>query len=229
MRAGCPKHKLIVGLPTYGRGWRLVNANDNGIHAPGTGPIEAGPYTREPGFQGYNEICVNNWPMRWDNTRVAAWAVQGTSWIGYDNVESITRKCNYILENDLGGSMWWSLETDDFRGLCSAKKYPLIGKAWEMMSTGSPLPTDEPTNRPTPPTTRPPPTTPTQPGQTTTPGTGDCAQGDGTFPDRTDGECRRFYQCVGGRRFNFECAASTRFNPQLGACDHQANVQCPHP
>lgn len=40
--------------------------------------------------------------------------VRGNYWVGYDDVESVAIKLDYILANDLGGVMYWSLETDDF-------------------------------------------------------------------------------------------------------------------
>ena len=47
----------MLGVGTYGRGFRLKDPSDNGLYAPATGGIEQGPYTRQSGFWGYNEFC----------------------------------------------------------------------------------------------------------------------------------------------------------------------------
>ena len=43
-------------MPLYGRCWKLREPNVNGLYAPGRKPDDAGPYTREAGFLGYNEV-----------------------------------------------------------------------------------------------------------------------------------------------------------------------------
>ena len=49
---GCPKEKLIVGIPTYGRGFS-VQANSNmKPPLPANGGSTAGPITREAGYLG---------------------------------------------------------------------------------------------------------------------------------------------------------------------------------
>jgi chitinase len=52
-------HRLMMGMPLYGRGFTLDDPNDNGIHANATYPGRAGPYTRQPGVLGYNEVCIS--------------------------------------------------------------------------------------------------------------------------------------------------------------------------
>jgi chitinase len=55
---GCPKEKLIIGLPTYGKCFRLRNSNINGVEAPASGPCNAGAWTREAGFLSYYEASL---------------------------------------------------------------------------------------------------------------------------------------------------------------------------
>ncbi len=40
----------------YGRGFTLASAAQNGFYANAPQPIAAGPYTRESGTWGYNEV-----------------------------------------------------------------------------------------------------------------------------------------------------------------------------
>ncbi|XP_044586743.1 chitotriosidase-1-like isoform X1 [Cotesia glomerata] len=126
---GAPKEKLILGVPTYGRAFTLSNPSDNKIGAASSGPGTAGPYTREAGMLGYNEICVmlkeNGWNANYDPERKAPWAHKENQWVGFDNKESIKAKAQFAKKMGLGGAMVWSIETDDFRGTCG-EKYPLI-------------------------------------------------------------------------------------------------------
>ena len=54
---GARKDQLLMGMATYGRGFRLADSSDDGFYAPANGPIDAGMYTGSAGFWGYNEFC----------------------------------------------------------------------------------------------------------------------------------------------------------------------------
>lgn len=45
-----------MGMPVYGRGFVLDNPSVNGFYAPAALPIPDGPYTRQNGTWGYNEV-----------------------------------------------------------------------------------------------------------------------------------------------------------------------------
>jgi hypothetical protein len=53
---GAPREKVILGIGTYGRTFTLGTVSDCSIGAPATGAGHAGPYTREGGTLGYNEV-----------------------------------------------------------------------------------------------------------------------------------------------------------------------------
>ena len=56
MTHGCPREKLVIGIPTYGRSWTLAGP-ESGINAPAVSGGDRGPVTNEKGFLAYNEIC----------------------------------------------------------------------------------------------------------------------------------------------------------------------------
>ncbi|KAA0195440.1 hypothetical protein HAZT_HAZT008073 [Hyalella azteca] len=64
LQLGAPASKLVLGTATYGRCFRLDSSDSTGMYAPASQPGSAGPYTRSPGFLGYNEVC-------WDIMRCA--------------------------------------------------------------------------------------------------------------------------------------------------------------
>jgi GH18 family chitinase len=54
---GANQSKLVLGLPLYGRIFRLKNIEGNaGYQKDSEGPGIQGPYVQETGFWGYNEV-----------------------------------------------------------------------------------------------------------------------------------------------------------------------------
>ena len=138
---GCPKYKLIVGIPTYGRSWTLSGSSTSlGSSASGGGT--AGPFSGEGGFLMYNEICVNvasnGWTKVPDSTgSMGPYAYSGNQWVGYDDISMASTKAKYIIDNNLGGGMFWDLPSDDFRNLCGEGTYPIIRTVHSILSSES--------------------------------------------------------------------------------------------
>ena len=105
---GTPKEKLVLGLGTYGRSFRITNGNNPGDSA--AGGASAGVYTRESGFLAYYEICQKisqGWTKKWDNEAKVPYAYSGNEWVGYDDVQSLKEKVDYLKIKGLGGAMFW--------------------------------------------------------------------------------------------------------------------------
>ena len=133
---------------------------------------------------------LSRWTVVRNEFISAPYAVKGDVWIGYDDEESIRLKSQYILDLDLGGAMFWSVETDDFHGKCGPKFTLILAAAEEL--NGGPM---------TPPpdwTTPDPDFSPTTPGPETPPPTDLCDGTPGPKPNPTD--CHLYYTCnvVGG-------------------------------
>ena len=58
MKQGAPKEKLMIGMPTYGRSFTLVDPTKFDIGAPASGGGTPGKYTGEAGFMSYYEVSV---------------------------------------------------------------------------------------------------------------------------------------------------------------------------
>ncbi|XP_015113995.1 acidic mammalian chitinase [Diachasma alloeum] len=144
---GCPKEKLVVGVPTYGKTWTLADPNNNAPGAPAPSAGQPGPYVRESGSFGYNELCEQiregQWTVRFDEKAQAPYAFKGNQWVSYDNVKSVTEKANYIKQLRLGGAMIWSLETDDKNGACG-EKFPILKALNAVLRGGQPVKEETP-------------------------------------------------------------------------------------
>ncbi|CAM4684515.1 unnamed protein product [Caretta caretta] len=127
---GPPAEKLIVGLPTYGHTFILSNPSNTAVGAPTSGPEPAGPDTRQSGFWAYYEICTflkNRATQAWDTPQDVPYAYKGNEWLGYDNIKSFNIKAQWLMKNNFGGAMVWSLNLDDFTGtFYNQGKFPLI-------------------------------------------------------------------------------------------------------
>merc|ERR1711892_1024837 len=132
LKRGAKPEKTVLGVPLYGRAFTLANPNSNKIGAPAKDTAFQGPYTREDGFLGYNEICVEKlnqeapWTSVWEEHYLAPFMYRGDSWLSYDNERSITLKSQFAYDHSLAGVMTLSIDTDDFLGMCNGPKFPLL-------------------------------------------------------------------------------------------------------
>lgn len=129
IKLGAPPEKIVLGLPLYGRTF-ITNNNDGNFDDPSNDYGFQGNFTRENGFMGYNEVCLllsnpqSGWKRSWDagtNEGVARWknaATGETRVVVYDSTRSMANKVRFAVKRKLGGSMVWSVDTDDFHGDC---------------------------------------------------------------------------------------------------------------
>ncbi|KAL7300732.1 hypothetical protein TKK_0006710 [Trichogramma kaykai] len=135
---GATADKIVVGIPTYGRSYTLINADATELGAPADGPGEEGEATREKGYLAYYEICENidknDWTVENPNPNaMGPYAFKDNQWVGYDDEDIVRKKSKFVNEQKLGGIMFWSIDNDDFRGKCHGKPYPLIEAAKEAL------------------------------------------------------------------------------------------------
>ena len=132
-----PSDKLVVGLATYGKGFKVQEvtpATENNLFI--TDPVAGkqyqgiagtaykGPYVASEGTNPYYEI-IGHWPDRsqwhYDEDNFI-WAVNGPDFIGFDDECTIINKTHWALQTqDAAGVMVWELSFDDVYN-----KYPLM-------------------------------------------------------------------------------------------------------
>lgn len=112
IQAGVPAKKLVLGFPFYGYSWKLVNAQNHGLYAPANGPTGSGD-----GSIGYNQIKTfitqNSATSVYNSTMVTDYAYSGTTWIGFDDTQTISTKVAYAKQKGLLGYFAWHVGADN--------------------------------------------------------------------------------------------------------------------
>ncbi|XP_003220422.1 chitinase-3-like protein 1 [Anolis carolinensis] len=131
IRRGAQAEKIIMGIPAYGQTFTL-SSSQTGVGAVASGPGNPGAFTKKAGMLAYYEICSFNHGARKVQIEEQAvpYSYKGNQWVGYEDVQSVALKVQYMKQNNLGGIMIWALDLDDFSGsFCNEGKYPLLGAA----------------------------------------------------------------------------------------------------
>ncbi|XP_042877193.1 endochitinase-like isoform X1 [Penaeus japonicus] len=133
---GCPRDKLVLGVPFYGRSFTLADPSQHTLHAPITGSGNPGPIIGDPTVLVYFEICTNlkndpEWKREWDNEGLVPYTYKGDQWIGYEDPESLKIKMDYIRKMGYLGAMNWAIDDDDFKGWCGLGVNPMMTAIYE--------------------------------------------------------------------------------------------------
>ncbi len=107
--AGFPKEKLLMGAAFYSRQWNDVKDRYHGfLQLTGWGG-DYGP-TYDKLVESY--INKNGYVRYWDDEAKAPFLYNGSSFISYDDEESIHYKCEYVKAHDIGGIFYWNHSND---------------------------------------------------------------------------------------------------------------------
>ena len=107
MQAGIPPHKLVLGLPVYGRGF-------SNTHGPGHSFNDIPEGSWEKGMFDYKQLPLPGATEHEDPQHMASWSYDPAKreLISYDTPGIIQAKCEYIKQQRLGGAMFWELSAD---------------------------------------------------------------------------------------------------------------------
>ncbi len=162
---GVPANKINMGAPFYGRG--VVTNGTASLNAPTTkvnvtiqpdGPIStAADYTNWP-LEVYdgtpNHFFIkqktgsgSGWTRQWDDQAKVPYMTKGNFFLSYDDEESIGIKAAFINDNNLAGTIVWTVFGDlEFSGSAqsfgtklkrwSNVKSPLVNKLNEVFASG---------------------------------------------------------------------------------------------
>lgn len=76
------------------------------------------------------KICENQtaggWTTIWDNELKSTYTFKEDQWIGYNDVQTIEEKSEYVVNRNLGGMFIWSVDLDDARNVCGNGEFPIL-------------------------------------------------------------------------------------------------------
>lgn len=128
---GLPRDKIVIGIPTYGHTFTLVNPENNNVGSPASGFGRVGAL----GFADYGEVCAfvaanaSRVTIVFEEHARAPYLftadADAAEWISFESQRSAAEKAAFAASAGLRGAMLYSLDADDATGRCGAGPYPL--------------------------------------------------------------------------------------------------------
>jgi len=110
MGAGVPASKIVLGIPFYGRAFTLGKDSKTvlGEVSVSKAYIDGFSYIKDSlvnknGYKEYRDEVAKAPYIYNEKTKV---------FVGYDDEKSVAEKCKYVLDNRLGGVMFWEYNSD---------------------------------------------------------------------------------------------------------------------
>ncbi|KAL6266443.1 hypothetical protein P5V15_003293 [Pogonomyrmex californicus] len=123
------RSRIVLAIPIFGQGYTFKFGNLTDIGAPIQNPGKQGAYTKwKDGKLAYYEVCEKLERGLWlfGRDEEGSYVKRGDQWIGYDDPISVKIKIAFVRAMGLGGVSLWSLDLDDFQGIC--------GNPWPMLN-----------------------------------------------------------------------------------------------
>lgn len=108
-QAGMPKENLLLGAGFYSRKWENISPRNNGFLQIAKTGGGYGPNYSEL-VEGY--INQNGYVRYWDDEAKAPWLFDGSTFLSYDDEESVRLKSRYVKEQGYGGIFYWEHTCD---------------------------------------------------------------------------------------------------------------------
>ncbi|CAD5118374.1 DgyrCDS7086 [Dimorphilus gyrociliatus] len=129
---GIPRHKIFIGLSEYGRafGTSLHKFKPNDF---------CGKCLTTKWFYTFAEICellTNGWTYSNDSLAKSSYvySISDNIWIGFDSIDDINDKIEYI-KSEKFGAMIWEITQDDFENKCNRGFMPILNSVASLMDT----------------------------------------------------------------------------------------------
>lgn len=116
--AGVPIEKIVLGIPFYGRSWFMKTSDNMGINRPVESVTRGGGYTFVKDSIMIRPGMVRHWD---EKAKVPFLYDEATNQlVSYDDEESVRIKCDYVIEHNLAGVMFWQYASDPKEYLLTA-------------------------------------------------------------------------------------------------------------
>lgn len=126
-RHGAPRDKLVLGVPFYGRGFRVTSPGEQaGLYQPQIGTVEVGDWRDikrhvlpDPAWQRHRHPVARSPWLYHPGTR---------TFVSYEDPESIEERAAFAASHGLRGAFMWQLAGDDTEhSLLAAMTRPFRG------------------------------------------------------------------------------------------------------
>ncbi len=100
---GVPKNQILIGIPFYGK--RCAAAAYNAAYSGGVTDLH---------YSQIAPLINNNWDYHWDNISKVPYLLHQSEnlFITFDDTASVRHKCEFALNQSVGGVMMWALGQD---------------------------------------------------------------------------------------------------------------------
>ncbi|KAL6853086.1 Chitinase 4 [Amphichorda felina] len=107
VKSGVRPDKLVLGMPLYGRAFENTDGPGEPFQGVGEGTWENGVYD-------YKKLPLSGSEEKYDKNIQASWCYSSgqRKMVSYDTPEVAEHKTEYIINNGLGGAMWWESSSD---------------------------------------------------------------------------------------------------------------------
>lgn len=124
VEAGVPIEKILIGVAFFSHRWDLVPDVNHGLYQPTPFKNMYGP--------SYTEISLKyedkmDYIKYWDEDAQAPFLFNGATFISYDDPRSVTLKCQYALDHNMGGAFYW-VHHDDAGSVLFDTMYDCLNK-----------------------------------------------------------------------------------------------------
>ena len=111
IKKGVEPGKIIIGAAFYARVWENVPKENNGLY-------QAGNFKNAHAFRNFEEniSAKSGYSFYWDDVTKAPYAFHPEKglYATFDDKRSVALKTAYVLEQNLGGIMFWELGSDTY-------------------------------------------------------------------------------------------------------------------
>ncbi|KAF2459414.1 chitinase [Lineolata rhizophorae] len=106
--AGVPRHKLVLGMPLYGRAFCGTSGPGHHYHAG------VGEGSWEHGVWDYKALPRPGAHVHFDRELGASYSFDSScgTMVSFDSLEAAELKAGWVAEKGLGGAMWWESSGD---------------------------------------------------------------------------------------------------------------------
>lgn len=112
LAAGVPAHKIVIGVPFYGRKWIGVESTNHGLFQPI--PPTATPQN-EPAYSDIAPLVnAQGYVRYWDSVSQTPYLynAETKTFITYNDAEAELARTKYVRDHHLGGIMFWQYAHD---------------------------------------------------------------------------------------------------------------------